>query len=85
MASGLIDNPQLMSQLAKNGSQFAKRNFTKEQYGGEYYRLLNELRNEDQTNFYCYNNLGELSLKQFSLISQLNCENNNTTLEKFPQ
>jgi glycosyltransferase involved in cell wall biosynthesis len=71
----LIDNPQLMRQLSQKGYQFAKRNFTKEQYGGEYKRLLNELINEDQTNY--YKDLEELTLNNFRLIAQLNCENSN--------
>jgi len=69
----LIDNPQLRSQLTHKGSQFAKRNFTKEYYGGEYYRLMNEIISKVQNNF--DKNMGELALLYLSLIAQLNSEN----------
>jgi len=71
----LIDNPELMGQLAHNGYQFAKKNFTKEKYGGKYNRLLNEIITKPQNNN--NKNMGELTLKYLNLMTQLNCENVN--------
>ncbi|HAF62581.1 MAG TPA: hypothetical protein DCK95_09695 [Anaerolineaceae bacterium] len=46
----LMDNPSLARKLAHNGYSFAKRNFTKQNFGGKYHRILKEMRDEGYRN-----------------------------------
>jgi FkbM family methyltransferase len=46
----LLDNPNKRINLAHNALQYAKRTFTKGKFGGEYNKLLGDLRNREYQN-----------------------------------
>ena len=39
----IINNPELRNTLASNAKEYAKKTFTKEKFGGEYYKIIKEL------------------------------------------
>jgi len=43
----LMDNPGLQIKIAQNGLNFTRQNFTKEKYGGEYYKILIDLTKDE--------------------------------------
>ncbi|WP_455368971.1 glycosyltransferase [[Eubacterium] cellulosolvens] len=41
-----INNPEKIAEFGENGHKFAKNKFTKKEYGGRVYKLLNDLKDE---------------------------------------
>jgi len=87
----LMDQPEFLNELRNNAFQFADQTFTKEQYGGEYFKVLNDFSHrpyQPKKQFKTYyswlkrmiKTRDEDSIKQ--LLDQVMCHSEDGTLHK---
>jgi FkbM family methyltransferase len=66
----IIENPGLGDEVAQKGYHFAKKSFTKENFGGKYFEMLKDLKNQD---YLSKSDAGKFLMNQFqNLVNEKN-------------